>query len=152
MRSDRAPFHTVLLGLLLVSASGATAEVRSRQGWSIAPPGACAEAPARALCTGGACTRAAALARDRFDPFDVAAGAGGPGAAGSSGMGQGGGAGLSPPLPSGIFSGPGSCADPSTPCSDRSGVSQSARSGLLPPPGTGVVEQPPGPVRPPGLP
>jgi len=86
--------------------------------WQVAPAGPCAEATIRQPCAGGVCT-SRTPARSRFDAADVAADSGGGGAA-----------------PPGIdqFPGPGSCADPSTPC------------GSIDP--TRVAENPP-PVRPP---
>jgi hypothetical protein len=92
--------------------------------WAVAAPGPCAESEARPSCPAGECENAPA--RARFSPVDVAA----------TGVGP---EGIAPPTPL-EFPGPGSCADPGTPC---------GKAGVTPSPAPSVVEQPPGGPAPP---
>lgn len=134
MATARLPirFGRLLPGLLLalgvvVAGDGLAA---SPKRWPVAPAGPCAEAMARNPCPAGVCT-ASTPARSRFDPVDVATEAPGgwdlPNPAASS------------------FAGPGSCADPGTPC----GNFEPTRLVGQPP---AVVEPPVSPGTLPGLP
>lgn len=99
--------------------------------WAVAAPAACAEVPTRNPCKGGGCTDSAAPVRGRFDPVDVASGV----------------ATAQNPLPEAPkFPGPGACVEVGNGCGK---TVPSPSSGLSSPP---VVEQPPVPVKPPGVP
>jgi hypothetical protein len=122
------------LGLVLGLALAADGEAAGPQRWRVAPAGPCAEASPRNPCPGGACTTRTP-ARSRFEPTDVAA----PPAADG---------GLLPPEAK-AFSGPGSCADPSTPCGRFEPTRVAERPPAPPPPGAPGPAQPPGSVIPP---
>lgn len=102
--SPRLPLLRLTLAAALALALAGEARAAGAPRWQVAPAGACAEAKPHQPCAGGVC-KSRTPARSRFDPTDVAAT-----------PGQGGAAlpGLVP------FTGPGSCADPSTPCGPES--------------------------------
>jgi len=121
--------------------AGALAPGASARQWAVAPPGPCAEAPARDLttreisthdlCKAGACAAEALPLRGRFDPTSVASG---PETARI-------------PLPdAGRFPGPGACVEAGNVCGKT--VPSAGALAASPP----VVEQPPVPVKPPGVP
>jgi hypothetical protein len=141
----------VSLALLLFAPSSARAGEGSGL-WKVAAPGPCAELKSTAGCPGGRCKAASTPARSRFVAADVAA---------------------NPEMPAqspeGLevlgFEGPGSCADPGTPCGGTSPteVAGGGAGGIplppAPPPPTPPVEPPPGVIEhppvsepPPGLP
>jgi hypothetical protein len=134
-RSLRRLLPTLGLSLGLALASGAGAAGPQR--WQVAPAGPCAEAETRNPCPGGACT-SSTPARSRFDPTDVAA---------NGGAGRGGAA----PPEADSFPGPGSCADPSTPCgaTEPTRLAESPSAGPVPPPGAPSPAGPPVVVPPP---
>jgi hypothetical protein len=100
--------------------------------WAVAAPGPCAEIPARDPCKEGACEGSNAPARGRFDPASVASGP----------------ARLPGPLPdASLFTGPGSCADSSNHCGQQTPTNRGTPRSI-----PGLVEQPPVPVLPPGVP
>ncbi len=142
-----APFQSrlalvgaLVFGLSLAAAAGAAGPRR----WQVAPAGPCAESLVRDPCAGGACASSPAPARSRFDPADVAARPGGGGAA---------------PPEAEFFPGPGSCADPGTPCGRPAEPTQVAGSPPVQPPpaapspaGPPAVAPPPPPALPPAPP
>lgn len=117
----------VLMAAALVLALAADASARQ---WTVAAPGPCAEARAQDLCKAGACTGSAVPLRSRFDPVDVASG-------GATGQGA------VPEIPK--FPGPGACVEAGNSCGKT--VPSPSRLGS-----PSVVEQPPVPAKPPGVP
>jgi hypothetical protein len=115
-----------LLAMALALGVAADASAAGRR-WQVAPAGACAEAERRDPCRGGACA-SSAPARSRFDPTDVAAG------------GRGG----APPPSAEQFAGPGSCADPSTPCGSSGAVRIAETPPMAPSPAAPSPASPPG--------
>jgi hypothetical protein len=115
----------LLAGLLVASGPSDAAEPR----WRVAPAGPCAEPVALQACPGGRCGTVGTPVRGRFDPVDVAADQ------------TGGGGGVPPPLEE--FSGPGSCADPSTPCGDTDPTEVAGQPPSQPPPPSGGPATPP---------
>jgi hypothetical protein len=129
MQTPLLPALALALGAALAAADAGAAGPRR---WQIAPAGPCAEAEARRPCPGGPCT-SRTPARSRFDPTHVAA---------APGRGGGG-----APLPAAdSFPGPGSCADPSTPCGATRPTRLAERPPATPPPTA------PGPAAPPADP
>jgi hypothetical protein len=119
------PGVPVLAALMLALSFPPEAHAAGPRRWQVAPAGPCAESLVRDPCAGGACASSSAPARSRFDPADVAAQPGGGGAAAPPGADQ--------------FPGPGSCADPSTPCGGPIEPTRVAESPPVPP-----VQPPPG--------
>jgi len=111
------------LALALAGPAGAAGAPR----WQVAPAGPCAEAAKRPPCPGGEC-KSRTPARSRFEPTDVAAT---PGRGGAS--------------PPGLvsFTGPGSCADPSTPCGPNGPTHVAASPPPVPPPAAPSPADPP---------
>jgi len=134
MRGHRNVLRSGALALALLA--GALAPAASARPWEVAPPGPCAEAPARNrsasdLCKEGACAAEALPLRGRFDPTSVASGP----------------ASAQVPLPdSARFPGPGACVQAGSVCGKT--VPTAGALAASPP----VVEQPPVPVKPPGVP
>jgi hypothetical protein len=129
MRCSRSALAALALAAALVPASAGAGEGNR---WRIAPAGPCAEATLPAPCPGGRC--AGGSARSRFDPVDVAA---------EGRVTEG-----APPEPA-DFSGPGSCADPSTPCGPIEPTRVADReppvpSATPPPPASGPAAPPTG--------
>jgi hypothetical protein len=126
LRPGLRPLAPAGLALALLLGGGTRAGAEGR--WQVAPAGPCAEAMVREPCTGGACAAGAAPARSRFDPTEVAAGAGGGGAA---------------PPAADSFAGPGSCADPGTPCGSFEPTRVAERPPVEPPPAAPSPADPP---------
>lgn len=121
---------TVAMGLAPASGVGAAGPQR----WEVAPAGPCAEPAALQPCPGGACV-SSTPARSRFDPTDVAAT-------------RPGGGGATPPEAD-DFPGPGSCADPSTPCGGFEPTRVAETPSTPPPPAAPSPAAPPGSAIPP---
>lgn len=129
MRSPKSRSHLSILAALVALGFAAAPAARAAH-WVVAAPGPCAEVPARDLCKEGACEGSNAPARGRFDPASVA---GAPAQA------------LGPLPDASLFAGPGSCADPSNHCGQPTPTNRGRSA-------PGLVEQPPVPVLPPGVP